>query len=52
MPGGRALTTFLTEFVRTRRYDSLDLRDLGPARAELRMTLAGLRNAQRTARGR
>jgi predicted ATP-grasp superfamily ATP-dependent carboligase len=52
MPRGRALATFLTEFARTRHYDALDLRDLGPARAELRMTLAGLRNAQRTARGR
>jgi hypothetical protein len=52
MPRGRALATFLTEFARTRRYDSLDVRDLGPARAEVRMTLAGLRNVKQAARGR
>jgi predicted ATP-grasp superfamily ATP-dependent carboligase len=43
----RALTIFAAEFARTRYYDCLDVRDLGPARAELRLTMAGMRNARR-----
>ena len=36
----KALQTFATEFLRTRRYDCLDLHDLGPVLAEFRATAA------------
>jgi hypothetical protein len=34
----RALSTFAAEFLRTRHFDCVDWRDLGPALAELRAT--------------
>jgi predicted ATP-grasp superfamily ATP-dependent carboligase len=39
----RALWIFTTEFVRTRHYDCLDWRDIGPAFAELRLLVAAAR---------
>jgi predicted ATP-grasp superfamily ATP-dependent carboligase len=39
----RALGTFATEFVRTRYYDGLDWRDLGPAVAEMRTTALAIK---------
>ena len=39
----RALWIFTTEFVRTRHYDCLDWRDIGPAFAELRLIVAAAR---------
>jgi predicted ATP-grasp superfamily ATP-dependent carboligase len=36
----RALWTFTTEFVRTHHYDCVDIRDLGPAIAELQVMAA------------
>jgi predicted ATP-grasp superfamily ATP-dependent carboligase len=41
----RAVWTFASEFVRTMHYDCLDPGDLGPVKAELRVTAAALRNA-------
>lgn len=46
MSRARALWTFATEFVRTRRYDFFDWRDLGPAIAELRITAATIRKSR------
>ncbi len=40
MSGARAIWTFASEFARTRRYDYFDLRDLTPAIAEMRYTIA------------
>jgi predicted ATP-grasp superfamily ATP-dependent carboligase len=42
---GRGLRTFLAEFARTRRYDYFDVRDMGPAIAELRYTIAVIRKS-------
>jgi glutathione synthase/RimK-type ligase-like ATP-grasp enzyme len=39
----RALWIFASEFVRTRHYDCLDWRDLGPAFTELRLIVAAAR---------
>jgi len=44
----RALWIFATEFVRTRHYDCLDGRDLGPIIAELRITVAAARRSWRS----
>ncbi len=43
MPSGRALRTFTAEFLRAPHYDGLELRDLGPMRAEWRTILATAR---------
>lgn len=40
MSRARAIWTFASEFARTRRYDHFDLRDLAPAIAEMRYTIA------------
>lgn len=40
VPRGRGILTFTAEFIRTRHYDYFDLRDLRPAVAELRNTVA------------
>jgi predicted ATP-grasp superfamily ATP-dependent carboligase len=44
----RALWTFATEFVRTRHYDCMDRRDLGPSFAELRIMAAAARRSRNT----
>jgi len=44
MPSGRALRTFAAEFVRAPHYDGLELRDLGPMRAEWRTIMASARS--------
>ena len=41
---GRALWIFGTEFLRTRHIDSVDRRDMKPAVAEFRVSLAAIRN--------
>jgi predicted ATP-grasp superfamily ATP-dependent carboligase len=43
---GRALWTFVSEFIKTPRLDTLDLRDLGPFIAEARVTLASIRKTR------
>jgi predicted ATP-grasp superfamily ATP-dependent carboligase len=43
-----ALWTFATEFIRTRHYDNLDRRDLGPAIVELRMIAAAITKSRNT----
>jgi len=43
---GRAIWNFTREFFRTPHYDTLDWRDLGPARAELRITVAAVRKSR------
>ncbi len=43
MPRAKGLWAFATEFIRTRRYDCLDLRDLGPMMAECRTAVASVR---------
>lgn len=43
-----ALWTFATEFVRTRHYDNLDWRDLGPVMVELRIIAAAIRKPRNT----
>jgi predicted ATP-grasp superfamily ATP-dependent carboligase len=43
MPRGRALLTFVSEFVRTRHYDCFDRHDLRPMLAELRTTAGAVR---------
>ena len=45
VPRARALSSFAVEFLRTRHLDCLDLRDLGPARAELRATARAVRGS-------
>lgn len=45
---GRALWTFLSEFCRTRHYDSLDRHDLAPVLAEIRNIAAALFCGSRT----
>jgi predicted ATP-grasp superfamily ATP-dependent carboligase len=47
-PRSRALWMFGSEFFRTRYYDSLDWRDLGPAMAEFRIMVATVRKSLRT----
>jgi len=43
-----ALWTFTTEFIRTRHYDNLDWRDLGPMMVELRIIAAAIRKSRNT----
>ena len=43
-----ALWTFATEFIRTRHYDNLDWRDLGPVRVELRIIAAAIMKSRNT----
>lgn len=45
---GRALWIFSTEFVKTRHYDCVDWRDLGPAFAELRNTAIAVRRSRKS----
>jgi len=46
MPSRRALWTFAVEFIKTPRLDTLDLGDLGPFFAEVRVTLASVRKSR------
>jgi predicted ATP-grasp superfamily ATP-dependent carboligase len=46
----RALWIFASEFARTRHYDNVDRRDLGPAMAELRITASSIRKKQNGSR--
>jgi len=46
MPLAAGLWIFGTEFVRTRRYDCFDSRDLRPVAAELRATMAAIRKSR------
>lgn len=43
----RGVWTFVSEFARTRHYDYFDLRDMGPAIAEMRYTAAVIRRARK-----
>jgi biotin carboxylase len=43
VPQATAFLAFATEFIRTRHYDCLDLRDLGPMMAEWRTAVASVR---------
>ena len=43
-----ALWTFATEFIRTRHYDNLDWRDLGPVMVELRIIAAAIMKSRNT----
>jgi predicted ATP-grasp superfamily ATP-dependent carboligase len=43
MPRAKAFLAFATEFIRTRHYDCLDVRDLGPMMAEWRTAVASVR---------
>ncbi len=47
VPVAKAVRTFLWEFVRTRRYDYFDRRDIMPALAEMRYTLAVVKSGLR-----
>lgn len=47
VPRGRAIWDFATEFVRTRRYDYLDLRDIRPSVAAARHSVAVIRKSLR-----
>jgi len=43
----RGLWAFAAEFARTRHYDYVDLRDMEPAIAEMRYTMAVIRKSVR-----
>lgn len=47
VPAATALRSYLTEFARTRHYDTADWRDPGPAIAECRITAATIRKSLR-----